>query len=451
MIIFKKAIPRRSFLRGVGAALALPLLDGMVPALATAADTAAKPVARVGFLYIPNGVIMADWTPAADGAAFEFTPILTPLAPFRDRLVVLSGLSQDGSRHKVPGGETLGDHSVAGATFLTGVYPKKRELGVGTSVDQIVAKEFGKHTQLGSLELSLDSGELIGACEGNTTCAYTNTISWHTATTPMPAENNPRVVFERMFGDSNSTDPAERLARIRRRRSILEVVGEQAGRLVASVGPSDRGKLTEYFDAIRDVERRIDIAEEQSSREMPKLGRPAGVPANFEEHAKLMFDLQVLAYQTDLTRVITFMLGSEQSARTYNEIGIADPHHPLTHHNGDTAKIAKVSEINIYHTKMLAYYLEKLRSTPDGEGSLLDHVSLVYGSSLSDGNVHAHNNLPLLLIPGQTSKIKSGYHLRYPKEKETPMANLHLTLMDRLGIPMENFGDSNGELALLSV
>ena len=451
MMIFKKALPRRMFLRGMGAAIALPLLDGMVPAFAGALDSATKPATRLGFVYLPNGIIMEKWTPATEGSGFEFTPILEPLAPFRDQLLVLSGLSHNGRNNMGLTGDVPGDHSIAGATYLTGIHPKKSTVRVGTSFDQIVAKEFGKHTELASLELSLDSSELVGACEGNSSCTYTNTLSWRTATTPMPMEDNPRVVFERLFGDTTSTDPAVRAALMRRRHSILDSVSEEASQLASRLVPSDRAKVNEYLDAIRDLERRIQVAESETSKELPKLDRPPGVPANFEEHAKLMFELQLLAYQSDLTRVITFMFGRELTGRTYPEIGISDPHHPLTHHNGDTEKIAKVLQINIYHAKTFAYYLEKLRSTPDGDGSLLDHMILVYGGSLSDGNVHAHNNLPAVVAGGAGGQIKGGRHIRYPKEQEIPMSNLWLTLLDKLGLPVEEFGDSTGKLDLLSV
>ncbi|MBI4464009.1 MAG: DUF1552 domain-containing protein [Acidobacteria bacterium] len=448
MMIFKKAIPRRAFLRGMGTTLALPLLDGMVPALAGAVGTAAKPAVRLSVVYVPNGIIMDKWTPAAEGTAFDLPPILEPLAPFRDRLLVLSGLAQNEGRARP--GEAGGDHSCGCATFLTGVRPKQTEgadLHVGISADQIAAKELGKHTQLASLELGLDPNEVVGICESGFSCAYSNTLSWRTPTTPLPVENNPRAVFERLFGDSDSTDPAERLTRGREDRSLLDSAIRDAARLLAMLGPNDRAKLTEYLDAIRDVERRIQMAEEQASQELPMLDRPVGIPATFEEHVKLLFDLQVLAYQCDMTRVITFYMGREQSTRTYPEIGIADPHHPLTHHSGDAVKIAKVIQINSYHTKMFAYFLEKLRSTPDGDGSLLDHLMIVYGGGLSDGNLHLHNNLPILLVGGG-GQIKGGRHLRYPKD--TPMMNLHLAMLDKMGIPEERLGDSTGKLELLS-
>jgi hypothetical protein len=431
-------------------ALALPLLDAMVPALATCSDTAAKPAARLSFVYLPNGVIMDRWTPAAEGSAFELTPILEPLAPYRDRILVLSGLAHNEARAAV--GEGGGDHSRASASFLTGVHPPKTEganLHLGVSLDQIAAKELGKHTQLASLELGLDSSDTAGSCEPGYSCAYENTLAWRTPTTPLPAENQPRAVFEHLFGDSNSTDPKARLIRIRRDHSILDYATHTLVSLMQGLGPSDCTKLTEYLDAIRDVERRIQLAEEQASRKLPTLERPVGIPATFEEHAKLMFDLQVLAYQCDLTRVTTFMIGHEQTTRTYAEIGIPDAHHPLTHHGGDAEKIAKVIQINIFHAKMFAYFLEKLRSTPDGDGSLLDHSIIVYGGGLSDGNLHLHDNLPILLAGGGGGGIKGGRHLRY--SANTPMPNLYLTLLDKLRVPVESLGTSTGKLDLLSV
>jgi hypothetical protein len=450
MMITKKAIPRRTFLRGINVALALPLLDAMIPPFASTLDATAKPAARLSFVYVPNGIIMDKWTPVAEGAAFELTPILEPLAPFRDHLLVLSGLAHNEAR-ALPG-EAGGDHSRAGPSFLTGVHPKKTggaDLRLGISLDQIVAKELGKNTQLASLELGLDPTDTSGQCEAGYTCAYTNTLSWRTPTTPLPVENHPRAVFEHLFGDSDSTDPKERLARIRSDRSILDFATQSVARLLKGVGPSDRTKLTEYLDAVRDVERRIQLAEEQASRKPPMLERPIGIPATLEEHAKLMFDLQVLAYQCDLTRVATFMMGHEQTTRSYSEIGIPDAHHPLTHHGGDTEKIAKVIRINIFHAKMFAYFLEKLRSTPDGDGSLLDHSVVLYGGGLSDGNLHLHNNLPILLAGGGSGQIKGGRHLRYPAD--TPMPNLYLTLLDMVGVPMENLGTSTGKLEPLSI
>jgi hypothetical protein len=451
MMVFKKAIPRRTFLRGVGATLALPLLDGMVPAFAAPFDTAARPAIRMGFVYVPNGIVMNKWLPAAEGAGFELTPILRPLAPFRDHMLVLSGLDQK-SANALPG-EAGAFHTRAMAAYLTGVHPKQTEgpdIAAGVSVDQLAAKELGKHTQLASLELCLDPVEAAGVCEPQFTCAYMNTISWRTPTTPMPMEDHPRVVFERLFGDSETTDPEARLARIQENRSLLDSVAEGVARFVKKLDPGDRAKLSEYLDAIRDVERRIQLAESQSSRELPTLERPAGgFPASFEDYAKLMFDLQVLAFQTDMTRVITFMIAHDRSSRSYPEIGIPDAHHALSHHRGDPASIVKLEQLNTYHVKLFAYYLERLRSTRDGDGSLLDHSMIVYGAGIADGNLHTEDNLPTLLLGGGAGQIKSGRHIRYPKG--TPMANLHLRMLDILGVPVDKLGDSTGKLDPLSV
>ena len=446
MMIFKKAIPRRTFLRGIGATVALPLLDGMVPAMAATRQTA-NPVKRFSCVYAANGMIMDKWTPAIEGAGFALTPILEPLAPFRDQMLVLSGLAHNAGR-ALPG-ESTGDHARAGATFLTGVHPKKTEgadTRAGISADQIAAKEFGKYTQQASLELCVDNPVLLGQCEVGYTCAYMNSLCWSSPTTPIPMENRPRVVFERLFGDNDSTDPAVRLRQIQRDRSILDSVTDKVNRLLTGLVPADRAKLTEYLDAIRDVERRIQKAEEQSARELPKLERPPGVPTRFDEHAKLMYDLQVLAFQTDLTRVSTFTTGREFGGRSYNEIGIPDGHHSLTHHEYKQEKIDKVIKINIYQAKQFAYFLERLRSTPDGDGSLLDHTLIIYGSSLSDGNLHWHDNLPILLLGGG---IKGGRHIRYPKD--TPVTNLLLTMLDMVKVPLESLGDSTGRLDLSPV
>jgi hypothetical protein len=390
-------------------------------------------------------MIMAKWTPQVEGAAYEITPILEPLAPFRDRFLVLSGLAANGGRALE--GEGSGDHARASAAFMSGVHPKKTEgsdLRAGTSFDQIAAKGLGKHTQLASLEIGLDANEVVGTCDVGYSCAYSNTLSWRTPTTPVPMENQPRSVFERLFGDSDSTDPEERSARIRNDRSILDFVTEDVARLTHGLGAKDRAKLTEYLDAIRDVERRIQMAEGQSSRELPNVQRPGGIPATFTEHCKLMIDLQVLAYQCDMTRVIAFMMGREQNTRVYTELGFSDAYHPLSHHQFDATKIAKVTQIDVLHTSMLAYYLERLRSTPDGDGSLLDHSMIVYGSALSDGNVHIHNNLPVLLAGGGAGTVKGGRHLRYPVD--TPLTNLFLTLLDKLDVPAASLGDSTGRL-----
>jgi hypothetical protein len=449
MMVFKKALPRRTFLRGMSAALALPLMEGMVPAFARAQSTL-RSGTRLGFIYVPNGIIMERWTPRTVGAAFEMSPILSPLEPFRDDLLVLSGLVANGARALA--GEGAGEHARASATFLSGVHPKKTEgsdLRAGITVDQLVAKEMGRHTQLASLEVAMDSTEVVGTCDTGYSCAYSNTLCWRSETTPIPMENQPRAVFERLFGDSDSTDPAERLARIQKRRSILDSLVEEAARLAAGLGSSDRAKLDEYLDAVRDIERRIQTAEEQSAHELPPFERPGSIPATFTDHCKLMMDLQVLAYQTDTTRVITFMIGREQNTRVYDELGFSDSFHPLSHHQNDPAKIGKCIQINTLHTRMLAYFLDKMRSTPDGDGSLLDHSIIVYGSAISDGNLHLHDNLPILVAGGGSGTLKGGRHIRYPNE--TPTTNLYLTLLDKLGMPLEKFGDSNGRLDLATV
>jgi hypothetical protein len=362
-------------------------------------------------------------------------------------MLVLSGLNHN-QADPLPGEGQSAPHERAGATFLTGVHPR-REGHVGVSVDQITARELGRHTQLASLEIGLHNTNVVGKCEKDWSCAYLNTLSWRSPTTPLPSVGQPRAVFERLFGDTTSTDPDIRLARIRKDRSLLDSVTEAANRLTVRLGPSDRAQLGMYLDAVRDVERRIQLAEEQASRELPTLDRPAGIPASFDDYARLMFDLQVLAYQTDLTRVSTFMMGREQSNRSFPEIGIADAHHPLSHHKKDPEKIAKVFRINVFHSELFAYFLERMSSTPDGDGSLLDHSMIVYGSALSDGNEHLVQNLPLLLLGGGADQIKMGRHLRYGDD--TPVSNLYLTLLDQLGIPLDNFGDSTGKLALLSL
>ncbi len=448
MIIFKKAIPRRTILRGLGTTLALPLLDAMVPAAARAQDLVEPPM-RFATAYVPNGVMLSEWTPNAVGTDFELPLILNQLAPFRDQMLVVSGLNHENGRAKA--GENSGDHARAGASYLTGAHPKKTEgadVEAGISIDQIIAAEAGKHTQLSSLELCVDSPELLGQCEAGYTCAYMNTICWRTPTTPMPMENRPRVVFERLFGDSESTDPAVRLQRIQEDRSILDSVTQKAARLNADLGHGDQMKIGEYLEAIRDVERRIQTAEDQSDREMPTLERPTGIPDTFTDHAKLMFDLQVLAYQTDLTRVGTFMLGREFGGRTYREIGIPDGYHSLTHHQYKQDKIDKVVKIQMYHAQHVAYFLDRLASTPDGDGSLLDHTMVLYGAGLSDANSHLHDNLPTVLLGGAKGHLQGGRHLAFPGDP--PLTNLFMTMLDWMDLPQERIGDSTGRLSVSS-
>ena len=449
MFISQKHLPRRTVLRGLGASLALPLLDGMVPAYAALRKTAANPVRRLGVCYVPNGMEMRAWTPGGEGRELELSQILQPLAPFRGQTNVLTGLAD---KVAVPRpGEGIGDHARASATFLTGVHVKKTEgadIRAGVSMDQIAARQLGAETQLASLELGVDSVETLGACDAGYSCAYTNTIAWRTATTPLPMENDPRAVFERLFGSTDSTDVAARLARIRQDRSVLDYVGDRVAGLQQTLGPGDRTKLDQYFDAVRDVERRIQMAEEQSDREIPLFEQPAGIPDTFAAHSRLMFDLLGLAYQTDMTRVGTFMLSREVSGRAYPEIGVPDSHHGCSHHQNDPAKLEKLAKINTFHMQQFAYFLDKLQSTPDGDGTLLDHSMLIYGSGISDGNIHFHMDLPVVMVGGGGGTLKGGRHLRYTDD--TPLTNLYVSVLGKLGIPVEQFGDSTGKLEYLS-
>lgn len=422
----------------------------MVPALSLAKNTAANPTTRLGFVYVPNGIIMDRWTPAGESAGFAFSPIMQALEPFRERLLVLSGLAQVNGRAL---GDGAGDHARAGATWLTGVHPKKTEgadIHAGISADQIAARELGKTTQLGSLEIGLESPTLAGDCDSGYSCAYTNTISWRSPTTPNPMEVNPRAVFERLFGDGDSTDPASRLASLNEQRSILDYVTADVNRLQGGLAASDRSKLTEYLEAIRDIERRIQKAEEQSATmQLPIMERPSSIPEDFDDHARLMMDLIVIAYQTDMTRVVSCMIAREGSNRSYRSIGVPDGHHSVTHHQNDPEKIEKTAKINHLHTQTFAYLLEKMRSTPDGNGTLLDHSMILYGSSISDGNAHTHDNLPLVLAGGGCGQIKGNRHIRFPKE--TPMNNLLLTMLSKAGVhPSSKLGDSNGFLEHIS-
>ena len=450
MIITKHSLPRRTFLRGVGASLALPLLDGMVPAFAAVRNSAAKPIPRLFTGYVPNGVIMNQWTPADGEALTDLPATLQPLAPFQDKLLVVSGLA-DAPAFPLPG-EGTGDHVRAAATFLTGVHPKKTDgpdIRAGTSMDQIAARVLGKETVLNSLELAIDPNELIGACEAGWSCAYANTLSWRNPTNPLPMENQPRAVFERLFGDTDSTTPEARLARIREDRSILDSLVHEVADFQRVLGPGDRTKVTQYLDAIRDIERRIQFAEAQSHRELPELARPSGgIPDTFEEHARMMIDLQVLAFQADLTRVITFMMSREVSPRTYPELGIPDPHHGLSHHQNRPEQMAKLAKLNQHHIEQIAYFMEKLAATPDGDGTLLDQVLIQYGCGISDGNQHLHVNLPVLVAGGAAGRVKGGRHLRVAEE--TPLTNLQLAVLEKLGVPTEKLGDSTGVVKHLS-
>jgi len=442
MFITKMHLPRRTVLRGLGATIALPLLDSMVPALTALAQTPARPVRRFGVFYVPNGMSMPYWFPKTEGPLTEMPPTLQSLVEFKDRVLLCGGLA-DEPANLVKGG---GDHARSAGTFLTGV-PFKITAGAdvfaSVSMDQIAAQELSKETQLASIELGIESNAMLGACDGGASCAYTNTIAWRTPTTPLPIENDPRAVFERLFGTSGSTDRGARLARMRRDRSILDYVGNEAGALGKIIGPEDTIKLTEYLDSVRDIERRIQMAEAQNSRELPLVDQPVGVPTDYAEHAKLMMDLLALAYQTDLTRISTFMLAREVSGHAYPEIGVSDSHHPLSHHQDEPAKLERLHKINEYHFQQFAYLVKKLSAMPEGDATMLDYTLFLYGTGISDSNTHFHDNLPIALIGGKAAGIKGGRYIRYPKG--TPLANLHVTILEKLGTPVEKLGDSTGK------
>jgi len=445
MFLTKKAISRRTILRGAGTAVALPLLDAMIPAFAPAATTA--PVRRFGVVYHPNGVIYDKWLPTGSGSNFELSPTLKALEPFKDKLIVVTGLSSDPAE---PYGDGGGDHSRACGSYLTGVHVKKSDslLENAVSMDQIAAKAFENETQLSSLQMTSDENSLLGSCDLGYSCAYSSTVSWLTPTLPLMAENNPRVLFERMFGASDSTDARVRAARLKQDRSLLDSVNDRVSQLQRKLGTVDNRKMNDYLTALRDVERRIQKAEEQSSKELPDVHQPAGIPDGFVDHVRLLYDLQLLAYQSDLTRVITFMYGREQTGRPYPQIGVPEGHHPLTHHQNDPVKMEKCTRIQRHHIELFTEYLVKLRNTPDGDGSLLDHVILLFGSGISNSDRHTHGPLPTFVVGGGSGTLKGGRHLIYPEH--TPLTNLQLTLLNKLGVPAESLGDSNGQFKELS-
>jgi len=437
MIITKKALPRRTFLRGAGVTLALPLLDAMIPSFSDAA--VAGPVRRLGFVYIPMGCNWFQFFPKEVGKLTELSPTLSTLTPVLNQVTVISNLELKNSY-------SPGNHATSNSGFLSAARAKMTEgadYELATTVDQIAAKQLGKQTPLPSLELAVDATTPIGACDGGMSCIYETSLSWSSPTTPLPAEANPRVVFERLFGDGGTA--ADRLAALREDGSLIDFVSDDIAHVQKKLGPGDRTKLSQYLDTVREIERRIQKAEQQTANSAaPDLTRPIGVPSAYGDHAKLMFDLQALAMQADITRVITFQLAREASTRTYPEVGVPEAHHPTSHHGNDPEKLAKLAKINAYHVSLFAYYLEKLKSTPDGDGSLLDHSMILLGSGMGNPDVHNHVNLPIVVAGGGAGKLKGGRHIKY--EEPTPLANLHLTLLDKVGIHLDSFADSKGTI-----
>src|SRR5215469_2131857 len=436
MLITKKHLSRRTLLRGAGAAIALPLLDSMVPAQTPLAKTAAKPTLRAGFIYVPHGAILPQWTPIGDGADFKFSRILKPLEPFRNRITVVTGCAINAEN----------GHAISNSMWLNGTKPAHgTEIRSGTTADQLIAAKIGQDTTFPSLELATeDHSAELGSCGGDYACAYMNTISWRNPTTPNPMELNPRVVFERLFGGDGATT-AERLARLQDNLSLLDGVTASAKDLGRQLDARDRARLTDYLDNVREIERRIAQAEKKNSQsELAAPDTPAGIPDSFEEHVKLLFDLWGLAFQGDITRVTTFMMARELSTRTYPQIGVAEGHHPVSHHQNVPEQIEKHAKINTYHITLFASFLEKLRNTPDGDGNMLDHSMILYGSGMSNGNVHSHDILPAVIAGGATGRIRGNRHVKAPLM--TPMANVLVSLLARAGVPTEHLGDSNGKI-----
>lgn len=443
MIVTQKAVPRRALLRGMGAAVALPLLDAMVPAMAAAASSPAKPVRRLGYVFIPMGSDLKRWTPRSNRDLSQLSPILRSLEPHKDQVTVLTNMEL---KNAYPG-----THATSNSAFLSCAKAKLTESSdyyLGTTVDQIAAREIGQESRLPSLELGTELLDVVGQCDDGFACVYQNSLSWSSPTTPLPYEAHPRRVFDRMYGVGT---PEQQSKSLRKRASLLDRVKSDISRLQSELGPGDRTKVDQYLTSVREVERRIQIAEAGvADNPTPDMDRPLGVPGAYADHARLMFDLQVLALQSDMTRVITFQLAREGSTRSYNEIGVSEPHHPLTHHGGNQDMIDKFAKINEYHVSLFAYLLDKLKSTPDGDGSLLDHSMYLYGSGMGDPNLHDHINLPILVAGGGAGKLKGGRHIRY--EERTPLANLHLTLLEKAGARMESFADSKGKVEeLLSI
>jgi hypothetical protein len=436
--VTRKHLPRRTFLRGVGATVALPLLDSMLPAQTALSKTAAAAKSRLGCIYVPHGATMYKWTPEKDGTDFELPEILAPLQKVRDRVTLVSNLA-----HPAAGGagsDAGADHARSAAVFLSGVHPEKDSVRVGTTIDQLVAQKIGQETPLPSLELSIEDVAL--SCGSGYACAYSNTISWKTATVPLPMENNPQVIFEKLFGDGSNN--ADRLARKQESRSLLDSVTEEAAALRKQLPPADRVKLNEYLDDVREIERRIQRAEQQIPSDLKLPDEPVGIPEAFDEHFKILFDLQVLAFKADITRVITMMYARDTSGAVYPQSGVRDGFHVASHHSNVRANMDKYALINKYHVQLLAYFLEKLRATPDGDGNLLDQSMILYGSSMSNGNQHDHDPLPILLAGAAAGQLKGGRHITYAPH--TPMSNLLLSVLDKFGVGQESFGDSTARL-----
>ncbi|MEZ5328498.1 MAG: DUF1552 domain-containing protein [Verrucomicrobiales bacterium] len=436
--ITRKSLPRRTFIRGVGASFALPLLDAMIPAATAEPKIASLGVRRLGYVFMPMGCDESRWTPRSEGNLDKLSPILESLAPVRDKTTVFTNMEL---RPAYPG-----SHATSNSSFLSAAKAKVTESTdyyLGTTADQVAAKQIGQQTQLPSLELAMDLLQTVGQCDNGYACVYQNNLSWSSPTTPLPAEAHPRLVFENLFGEGGTPD--ERRAALRKRASLLDSIADDMNRLKRDLGSSDKARITEYLDSIREVERRIQKAEtDTKDKPLPDLDRPMGVPAAFADHARLMFDLQLLAFQGDITRVTTFQLARETSNRCYPEIGVSDPHHPLSHHGDDPEKIARMAKINAFHVSLFAEYLEKLQNTPEGNGSLLDSALLLYGSGIGNPNVHNHTNLPIIVAGGAAGGMKGNRHIRY--EKPTPLANLHLTLLDKAGVRLDSFGDSTGKI-----
>jgi hypothetical protein len=444
--ITKKHLSRRTFIRGMGVTMSLPFLESMVPAQTPLAKTAANPQIRLGLCFMPHGAVLANWTPAEEGP-LKLSPILAPLEAYKDQVVVISNLAHAMAGPQGPG-DNGGDHTRCPAVFLNGVHPKRTDgadIFAGVTIDQIAAGKIGQETLLPSLELAIeDYSGLVGSCDVGFSCTYMNTISWRTPTTPMPMEINPRVVFDRMFGDGAT--PEQRLQRIESQRSILDAVNEQIRRLQGGLGSTDRNRVVEYMDTVREIERRIQISEKQNSNsnlDVPKT--PAGIPDDYIEHTKLMFDLMALSFQADITRISTFMMAREVSYRTFPKLGISESFHPASHHQNLPARLEALTRINAHHVQLFSHVLERLKATPDGDGNLLDHTLLLYGSAMSNSNVHNHGPLPVLVAGGAAGKLKGGRHIKYPEN--TPMSNLLMTILDKAGIPQASVGDSTGFLS----